>query len=183
MNDMIEPNGTEIEMETEKAVSAERIYIDGDEAKFLRTDLTTVEMRLFDGRVFECLEPRRLFPRTGLRRYITLLNEDGAEVAVIRNLDTLPEEDRMIIEDCLDEYYHIPKVTRITGRLEKFGVIRFSVETDRGECTIEIRNIVHQIKMTYGMRVMFLDNDDNRYEIPDIRALDRKSRTLLEDYL
>lgn len=164
----------------------ERIYINGDEAHFVRTDITTVSMELceaYGGKTYAGLEPRRLFPRTGLRRYITLLDPDGIEVAVIRNLDTLADDDRATIEECLNEYYHIPKVTKITGRVEKFGVIRFFTETDRGDCTIEVRNIVHQIKLTYGIRVMFLDNDDNRYEIPDIRMLDRKSRALLEDYL
>ena len=167
----------------EEKPARERIYIDGDEAHFERVDLTNVDLMMFDGRRFPHLEPRRLFPRTGLERYITLLDDDGEEVAVIRNLANLPKAEREIIDDCLNEYYHVPHITKITGRLEKFGVIKFFVETDRGDCTIELRNIVHQIKLTYGMRVMFLDNDDNRYEIPDIKKLDRKSMSYLNDYL
>ncbi len=167
----------------EEEIARERIYIDGDEAHFERVDITNVDVNLFDGRRFEHLEPRRLFPRTGLERYITLLDDDGNEVAVIRNLASLPAEERRVIEMCLDEYYHVPHITKITGSLEKFGVIKFFCETDRGDCTIEVRNIVHQIKLMYGIRVMFLDNDDNRYEIPDIRKLDRKSMSYLNDYL
>ncbi len=162
---------------------SERIYIEGDEARFERVDITNVDLKLSDGREWKRLEPRRLFPMTGTTRYITLLDCDGVEVAVIRNLASLPERERAIIEGCLDEYYRIPKIERITGCSERFGMLRFDVVTDRGECTIEIHHIVHQIKLTYGIRVLFLDNDDNRYEIPDIRALDRKSRALLEDYL
>ncbi len=161
----------------------ERIYINGDEARFERVDITTVDVHFFDGRVIKGLEPRRLFPMTGVSRYITLLDENGDEAAIIRNLDALPEREREVVSACLDEYYHIPRVTRITGRSEKFGVTKFFCETDRGPCTIELRNIVHQIKLTYGIRVLFLDNDDNRYEIPDIRRLDKKSRALLDDYL
>ncbi len=167
----------------ELEVERERIYIDGDEAHFERTDITTVDMHMVDGRIFTDLEPRRLFPMTGATRYITLLDRDGEEVAVIRNLDFLPERERETIVSCLDEYYHIPRIERITGRTEKFGITKFYCETDRGDCVIELRNIVHQIKLTYGIRVLFLDNDDNRYEIPDIRRLDRKSRALLDDYL
>lgn len=174
---------TEREISAETETEHRRIYVDGDEAHFVRDDITAVTMELYDGRKFARLEPRRLFPRTGLRRYITLLDEEGVEVAVIRNLDTLPETERRTIEECLDEYYHIPKIERIVGRVEKFGVIRFEVETDRGACVIEIRNVIHQIKLTYGVRVMFLDNDDNRYEIPDITRLDGRSRSLLDDYL
>ena len=170
-------------IETDDMPERERIYIDGDEAHFERTDITAVDLHLYDGRHFEHLEPRRLFPRTGLTRYITLLDDNGIEVAVIRNLASLPDEERATIESCLDEYYHVPRITKITGSLEKFGVIKFFAETDRGDCTIEIRNIIHQIKLTYGIRVMFQDNDDNRYEIPDIRKLDRKSMSYLNDYL
>ncbi len=161
----------------------DRIYIEGDEAHFERTDITSVDVHFFDGRVLCGLEPRRLFPMTGETRYITLLDENGDEAAIIRNLASLPERERETVSACLDEYYHIPRIERITGRSEKFGVTRFFCETDRGPCTIELRNIVHQIKLTYGIRVLFHDNDDNRYEIPDIRRLDRKSRALLDDYL
>lgn len=160
-----------------------RIYIDHDTAHFEKCDITFVDMTLYTGERFYHLEPRRLFPTTGVSKYITLLDDDGVEVAIIRDLATLPANERTVIESCLGEYYHIPKIERITGSSEKFGVIKFYCDTDRGSCVIEVRNIVHQIKLMYGMRVLFRDNDDNRYEIPDLGALDRKSRSFLDDYL
>ena len=42
----------------------ERLYIDGNNARFRRRGLTTVDMELCDGRILENLEPRRLFPYT-----------------------------------------------------------------------------------------------------------------------
>ena len=45
-----------------------------------------------NGVKFESLEPRRLFPVSNLERYITLLNTDGEEVAVIREISGLSEE-------------------------------------------------------------------------------------------
>lgn len=161
----------------------ERIYIDNDAAHFERTDITFVDMTLYTGEKFSHLEPRRLFPMTGVSKYITLLNDDGDEVAVIRDLTHLPQSEREVIEACLSEYYHIPRIEAITGLSEKFGVIKFFCETDRGRCVVEIRNIVHQIKLMYGFRILIRDNDDNRYEIPDIRRLDKKSRGFLDDYI
>lgn len=161
----------------------ERIYIDNDIAHFERTDITFVDMTLYTGERFTHLEPRRLFPMTGVSKYITLLDDDGNEVAVIRDLATLPAQERAVIEECLSEYYHVPKIEAITGLSEKFGVIKFFCETDRGACVVEIRNIVHQIKLMYGFRILIRDNDDNRYEIPDIRRLDRKSRGFFDDYI
>ena len=160
-----------------------RLYIDNDMARFTRKDITLVDMELYDGRKFPDLEPRRLFPLTGLTKYIALLDSEGVERAIIRNLATLPEKERRIIEDCLDEYYLIPKVTKIIACREKFGLLTIETETDKGPASIEIRNIVHGIKLMYGTRVLFRDNNDNRYEIPDLSRLDKDSRTKIEMFL
>ena len=161
----------------------ERIYIEHDMAHFTRKDITLVDVRLQDGRTFQNLEPRRLFPITDLRKYITLLDEEGVEQAVIRNLDTLPESERNLIEDCLNEYYLIPKIVKILDRKEKFGVIILTTETDRGPARIEIRNLINGMKFLQGCRVLIRDSNDNRYEIPNIHQLDWRSRQLLDCYL
>ena len=160
-----------------------RFYIEYDMARFHRKEIALVDMELFDGRVIENLEPRRLFPTTGLDKYITLLDQEGIEQGIIRDLNTLPPEERETIESCLKEYYLIPKVESITRCTEKFGLITFYVETDRGSATVEIRNMLHGIKLLHGTRVLLRDSNDNRYEIPDIRKLDRHSRQLIDQYL
>ena len=160
-----------------------RLYIEYDAARFTRKDITLVDMELYDGRKFTNLEPRRLFPLSGLEKYVTLLDEEGVEQAIIRDLRTLPENDRKIIEDCLREYYLIPKVTKIVETREKFGVITLVVETDRGPAVIEIRNLIYGMKLLYGTRVLLRDGSDNRYEIPNLDALDKQSRQKIDCFL
>lgn len=160
-----------------------RLYIDSNTARFSPKDITLVDVELYDGRVFENLEPRRLFPITGLRKYITLLDSEGVERAIIRDLDALTPADRKLIESCLDQYYLIPKVTRIIDCKEKYGQLVIETETDKGPATIEIRNILHGLKLMYNTRVLFRDNNDNRYEIPDIHRIDKRSRRLIETFL
>ena len=160
-----------------------RLYVEYDMARFTRKDITHVDMELYDGRKFENLEPHRLFPLSGLEKYITLLDWEGIERAIIRDIRTLPESERKIIEDCLKEYYLIPKVTKINDCREKFGVVSIDVETDRGHAVIEIRNIIHGLKLLYGKRVLFRDSNDNRYEIPDLGQLDKRSRQLIDSFL
>lgn len=161
----------------------DRIYIDHDMAHFVRKDITLVDVQMQDGTTFQNLEPRRLFPTSNLRKFITLLDEDGVEQAVIRDLDTLPEAERDIIEDCLNEYYLIPKIIKILDNKEKYGVITLSVNTDKGPALIEIRNVAHAIKFLQERRVLIRDHNDNRYEIPDIYELDWRSRQLIDCYL
>lgn len=156
-----------------------RLYIDGDEVRFTKKDMCLVDAEFYDGRRFEDLEPRRLFPVSGLTRYITLLDADGKECAIIRNLDTLMPESKKVIEECLREYYMIPKIERVIDSSEKYGILKWTVETDRGMRSFEIRNRHSDIKMLYDGRVLVRDSNDNRYEIIDYRKLDKQSLLLL----
>ena len=160
-----------------------RFYVENDMVRFTRKNITLVDMELYDGRRMDNLEPRYLFPLSGQEKYITLLDEEGIEKAIIRDLKSLLPESRAIIEDCLREYYLIPKVTKINDCNERYGVLTIDVETDRGSAQIEIRNILHGLKLLYGYRVLLRDSNDNRYEIPDLRHLDNRSRQLLDQFL
>ena len=160
-----------------------RLYIDNDMARFVRKDIALVDMELYDGRYFENLEPRRLFPVTGLEKYITLLDSAGVEQAIIRDLNTLPPKERKIIEECLNEYYLVPKISKIIDCSEKYGVLNIQAETDRGEVLIEIRNVLSGLKLMYGTRVLLRDHNDNRYAIPDLQQLDKNSRMMIDLYL
>lgn len=160
-----------------------RLYVENDMARFIRKDITLVDMELYDGRRFENLEPRYLFPLSGQEKYITLLDEEGIERAIIRDLRSLPKEERATVEGCLREYYLIPRITRVVECREKFGVLTIEAETDRGPARIEIRNILHGLKLLYGTRVLLRDHNDNRYEIPDLSKLDKRSRQLMDSFL
>ena len=109
-------------------------FIDGPEAKIIRTGDTSVELRIFMGEVYTELEPIRLFPLSGLTRYISLLDAEKKEVAIIRDLDRLDEASRNAVAGCLEEYYLIPKITAVLSIEEKYGVITWTCITDRWKC-------------------------------------------------
>ena len=153
---------------------SERFYIN-DKCKILRYENNLVTL-IRDGEKFEPLEPRRLFPVSSLNTYITLLDKDGTEIAIIRSLDDLDKDSREIINESLIDYYLVPTITRIIDVHEKYGTLRWTVETDRGIKTFDIRNRNHDIKVYPDGRVRVRDADDNRYVIDDYRALDQKSR-------
>ena len=161
----------------------ERIYIDNDMARFTRKDLTMVDVELYDGRKFENLEPRRLFPASDLEKYITLLDESGTEQAVIRDLRTLPPQERQTVEDCLREHYLIPQIQQIVSCNERFNSITLHTVTDRGPADIEIQMWARGLKIIQGYRVLVRDVNDNRYEIADVTRLDKHSQRILSRYL
>ena len=154
-------------------------YIEGPEVRFTPNDKIFVDAEFFTGEKFTELELHRLFLVTGLRRYIALVDKDGEAIAVIRNIDELLPESKKVIEDCLNEYYMIPRIKRFIEMSEKFAIWMWTAETDRGVCTFEIRNHLTAVKPLYDGRVLIKDANDNRYEIPDIKKLDKKSLKML----
>ena len=161
-----------------------RLYIDKYTGKIERSDLYLVRLTLKDGTVLEDLEPRRLFPITNTTMFITLLNKEEKEAAFVRDLNEIDEDSRRALEECFAEYYMIPKITRLLQSDEKFGSLKWTVDTDRGTVTFQIRNRHSDIKqMGKSGRVIIRDANDNRYEIPDYTALDAHSKHLLFSYL
>ena len=59
----------------------------------------------------------------------------------------------------------------------------WTVETDHGIITFEIRNHNASVKPLYDGRVLIKDANDNRYEIPDIKKLDKRSQAMLDPKL
>lgn len=161
----------------------ERTYIENDNARITFGEGILLNVEMYDGRYFEGLEARRLFPVTGLDSYITLLDEEGDEKAVIRNVSSLMEESRDNVRKALDEYYLIPKIKSIIECYEKYGLMKMKVETDRGIYSFDVKSRYNDIKILYDGRVLIRDASDNRYEIPRFADLDKRSKKLFNSYM
>ena len=159
------------------------LFIEGPEAQILRTGDTLVELRIYKGETYSNIEPRRLFPLSGLTRYISLLDSNQKEIAIIRNLEDLDKDSRAAIEGCLEEYYMIPKIVEMIDITEKFGILTWTCRTDRGVRSFRIRNRHSDVKMLFDGRVLVRDSNDNRYEIEDVKKLDKKSQKILANEL
>ena len=155
-------------------------YIDGDEVRITRTDLTSLKLEVYNGKTYCPLEPIRLFPSSGITKYISLVDENGSEVAIIRDLEKLLPESKEAVLECLDEYYIVPKILRILARKEKYGNITWTVETNRGIHAFDILNTSTDIKTLYDGRILIKDSNDNRYEIENVKKLDKSSLNLLK---
>lgn len=138
-----------------------------------------VKLTMQNGAVLSALEPRRLFPVSRPDDYITLLDEEGKERAVIRSLSDLNAPSAAVIRKSLADYYLVPHILRIISKSDKYGTLCWTVETDRGICSFDIRNRNHDIQVTRSGFVRVRDASDNRYVIEDCNKLDRHSYALL----
>jgi len=155
-------------------------YIDSTEARITENDGILVDVEFFgDNEKLTGLEPRRLFPISGLDKYITLLDDEGVEKAIVRDISQLLPESRAVLERSLQEYYMIPRILRFVRMTEQFKIWMWTVETDRGEYTFEIRDYNNNVKQLFDGRILIRDANDNRYEIPNVNALDAKSRQMI----
>ena len=160
------------------AKNNERIYVTGsDRITVYENNLVTLTLK--DGTVYEKLEPRRLFPVSRADTYITLLNSEGVEIAIIRAMTDLDKESFDVVQYSLNDYYLVPHIIRILSVTEKYGTLHWSVETERGFKEFDIRNRNHDVKVYKDGRVRVRDSDDNRYVITDYRALDKHSKSQL----
>lgn len=158
-------------------------YIITDKDKITRTDTYLVRVDCADGNVLCDLEPRRLFPHTNLTQYITLLDSHEKEIAMIKDLAAISPESRKAVEDCFFDYYMIPEIVEILHVEDKFGALKWTVMTDRGEVQFSIRNRHSDIKQLGKNRLFVRDSNDNRYQVSDISALDKASLRRIYSYL
>ena len=156
----------------------DRIYVTKND-KITVNENNLVNLETSGGERFEKLEPRRLFPVSRADTYITLLDEEGVEAAIIKALTDLNEESLEVIKYSLDDYYLVPHIQKILSVSEKNGKIHWIVETERGMKEFDIRNRNHDIRVYSDGRVRVRDSDDNRYIISDYRTLDKHSRRQL----
>jgi len=117
---------------------------------------------------------------TGPEKYISLADEEGKELGMIRQLKDLDPSSKKILEEELERAYFVPVIKRILAVRELYGgVTDIAVETDKGYREFELRS-KDTIRFVGLSRIMITDVDGNRYEIPNMGALDARSKSLIE---
>ncbi|MBR4014078.1 MAG: DUF1854 domain-containing protein, partial [Clostridia bacterium] len=109
-----------------------RYYIDKYTGKLEKTDMYLVRLIKKDGSIIEDLEPRRLFPLTNHNMYITLLDSEEKEIGFVRDIAELDEESVKALDECFSEYYMIPKIQSVVSVEDKFGTLKWTVDTNHG---------------------------------------------------
>ena len=126
------------------------------------------------------VSPRRLFPFSLPHVFISLVDDTDEEIAVLREIKSLPRAERTYVEAFLEQYYFVPRITEILDLKEEYGISRWTVRTDHGQRSFDVRRRSVDIHVSGKTRVLIKDSDDNMYEIPDYTALPPHSRALLE---
>ncbi len=146
---------------------------------FQKNGLLYIRFDEKETRVLLCRE----FPFEMQWEFISVMDEDEREVGIIRNVELFEGEDRELLFAELKRRYYVCVIERILKLKEKYGFSYWKVHTADGEVNFTMRDTYRNILRVGEERLLLLDVDGNRFEIPDVRTLDRKSYKKIELYL
>ena len=126
----------------------------------------------------------RAFPFESLWEYVSLLDDRNVELGMIRTLSDVDEESAVLLREELERRYYVLQIRRIRSLKERHGFSYWSVETTDGEeISFTVHDTYRNLLRVGEDRVFVLDVDGNRFEIPSLQALDRKSLRRIELYV
>jgi hypothetical protein len=131
------------------------------------------------GREFGNVRAVRAFPISGKADYISFLDEQRKEVALLAHPRGLDKASRRALEKALERMYYVPKIVRVDSITENPGISHWEVLTDRGYASFELTDREH-IRKLPGRRYLVHDADGNRFEIEDLAQLDKRSQELVQ---
>ena len=158
--------------------------VDGSDFRFEKDDKGELLMR---GPGYE--EPLKVgqiavaFPLTQFGRYIRIVDTEGEEVTILRDLTALDQESEQILQQELEKVYFMPRIRDVSDIQITMGIYRWEVTTDRGQRAFEVRHPRHNIRRIGSTRLIIKDVDGNRYDLPDWTQLPKAAQELVVEYI
>lgn len=120
----------------------------------------------------------RAFPLSSPDEHIVLRDGAGKELGVIERLSAVDEPRRALLQQSLNKYYFLPRITKINALKERYGTAIWDVETDRGPIVISTSHLIDALtEMDNGLYIL-RDSEGNRYQFSDIEGMDETSRLI-----
>jgi hypothetical protein len=126
--------------------------------------------------------PVRAFPLSAPDEGLSLVGSQGRELLWIDRLDELPESVRALLVEDLAAREFAPTLLKL-HKVSSFGVpSTWTVGTDRGDAQFVLK-AEEDIRRLDGGALLITSAQGVQFRIPDVKALDRGSRKLLERFL
>jgi hypothetical protein len=134
-------------------------------------------------RSYITVKPAWASPLSHPNRYLSLLDGKGNEIVMIEDLSQFSTDSREAVERELRRTYLTATVSRIESAKVEFGATYWHVQTDRGERDFVTQSLQENVQWLCDRHLLLIDVDGNRFDIPDVAALDERSRAIIERVL
>ena len=152
------------------------------DCRFYRNERGFLGLEL-DGTDHKRVQLSRALPFSDPEKYICAADMEGKEIAVLESLDTFEAGQRELLEAELGIRYFYPIVTQVKSMKEKMGSYYVDLAIGEYKKTIAVKDISKNLKQLGGGKIVLTDVDGNRYMIPDVYQIHKKSLQMLEPYL
>ena len=126
--------------------------------------------------------PVRAFPLSAPGEGLSLVGSEGRELLWIDRVADLPEPARALLAEDLAARDFAPRLLKL-HKVSSFGVpSTWTVSTDRGDTRFVLK-AEEDIRRLEGGALLIASAHGVQFRIPDVKALDRASRKLLERFL
>ena len=122
---------------------------------------------------------RRLFPLSKPQEFICVQDAAGKEVCILKGTSGLDQESANVLSSQLDRRYFTPVIDQIVDLRQEAGMWRFTVTTQRGDAEFFVRNWRDSAHELTAGRWQIQSVDGGRFDIPNMEALDARSRKLM----
>lgn len=173
---------SQMEQETDEMLRIR--YLTKDNAEFTRTGTGFLSLRVGE-EFYPRVQVVRMFPFMHKDELISIRTPDerSKEIGIIEKLSDVTPETVLMLEEQLTLHYFTPVITKIHSIKDEYGYAYWNVETDHGPCRFTIQMGGNGIVHLSDTRILIMDIDENRFEIPDILALSNSERKKLDLFL
>lgn len=173
---------SQMEKETEEMLRVR--YLDDRNAVFERTGTGFLSLKLGE-EFYPRVSVVRMFPFSDKDEFISIrtAEERSKEIGIVKSMSQVSRETAGMLEEQLTLRYFTPVIKKIIKIKDEYGFAYWNVVTDHGACKFTIRMGGNSVIHLSEVRILILDIDENRFEIPDINDLTPAERKKLDLFL
>ncbi len=172
----------QMEQETEEMLRVR--YLNKDNAVFRRTGTGFLSLKVGE-EFYSRVQVVRMFPFSDKDRFISVrtAEERSKEIGIVENLKDVDKETAKMLEEQLTLHYFTPIIEKVLKIKDEYGFAYWNVVTNHGACNFTIRMGGNSVIHLSETRILIMDIDENRFEIPDVNNLTPKERKKLDLFL
>ena len=134
-------------------------------------------------KTYDRVKLQRNFPNSTPDGYLSVLDSEDNEICIIRDVEELGEETAALLRRETARRYYVFTIKRILSVNQRYGFSYWKVEAGDGVREFTVQDTYRSFRKLGADRAAVTDVDGNRYEIPSLSGLDRRSMKKIELYI